>query len=371
MKLSVSTAKLKRAVDLASHVATTNSMTPILENVLLDAKFKKLLVVGNNLEMAVECSIDEDITINVEGSYTVSSKFLSSYLSLVHEDRIEIELVSGGMIRLKTTSGESKYKGIDAGKFPVIPACKGSVPVKIKGADMRKALERTMFSTASASIRPTLAGVHVKISEESIIFASTDSFRLSEYILTGKTGIEKQVFTIPTKTVSELMRMVGDDDTVEILVDASQALFTIGDVKLFSSLLANNFPDYQNFFPKKHQSKAVMLRSELTMAVKRLNLIARENNSTTRFHLKAQTGLEINTGDTEIGAADVRIPASIEGTDASVGLNAAYLLDVLSVIKTEHVSIDFETPLSPVMIRGVPSESAKESYRHIIMPLKI
>jgi DNA polymerase III sliding clamp (beta) subunit (PCNA family) len=47
------------------------------------------------------------------------------------------------------------------------------------------------------------------------------------------------------------------------------------------------------------------------------------------------------------------------------------LLDVLSVIKDDHVSIDFDTPLSPIMVQAIPAEDSKQSYKHIIMPLKI
>lgn len=106
-------------------------------------------------------------------------------------------------------------------------------------------------------------------------------------------------------------------------------------------------------------------------SIKRLNLITRDNNYNTRIAFKADTGLELFTGDTEIGAGRTVIPASIEGEDATIGLNATYLLDVLSVIKDDHVSIDFETPLSPIMVQSVPAEDQKQSYKHIIMPLKI
>jgi DNA polymerase III sliding clamp (beta) subunit (PCNA family) len=61
----------------------------------------------------------------------------------------------------------------------------------------------------------------------------------------------------------------------------------------------------------------------------------------------------------------------VEGEDGTIGLNSTYLLETLSVIKDDYVSIDFETSLSPVMVRGVPAETDTQSFRHIIMPLKI
>jgi len=49
------------------------------------------------------------------------------------------------------------------------------------------------------------------------------------------------------------------------------------------------------------------------------------------------------------------------------------MLDVLNVIKAEHIAISFETNLSPVLLAPVvDDENDDESnFRHIIMPLKI
>lgn len=55
-----------------------------------------------------------------------------------------------------------------------------------------------------------------------------------------------------------------------------------------------------------------MLRSDMIQALKRLNLITRDNNFNTRLAFKADTGIELFTGDTEIGAGRIVIPASVE-----------------------------------------------------------
>jgi DNA polymerase III sliding clamp (beta) subunit (PCNA family) len=52
-------------------------------------------------------------------------------------------------------------------------------------------------------------------------------------------------------------------------------------------------------------------------------------------------------------------------------MNSQYLLEVLSVIRDDYVSLDFETALSPIAIRGVPEKTEHAGYQHIIMPLKI
>lgn len=81
---------------------------------------------------------------------------------------------------------------------------------------------------------------------------------------------------------------------------------------MYSRLLNGHFPDYRNFFPKGYATKGVVLRTDLIQALKRMNLITRENNYNTRIAFRAESGLELFTGDTEIGAGRIAIPASIE-----------------------------------------------------------
>lgn len=371
MRFTTNTSEFKSAIDIVSHASSPGGMTPILENILVSVQYKKVVLTANNLEMAIEYNLDANLEIQSEGSFTVSSRFLTSFLSLVSEDRLSVALVDGGSMEFTTPSSSTKVKGIEATKFPVIPGFQVNEPLRIPAASLKKSIERTIFSTAEGNIRPTLAGICIQLKDDGIIFASTDSFRLSEYILKGKVDHPPVSIIIPSKTAVELARILPDSGDVELYASENQLLVVFGNIKVYSRLLNGHFPDYRNFFPKGYATKGVVLRTDLIQALKRMNLITRENNFNTRIAFRAESGLELFTGDTEIGAGRIAIPASIEGEDSTVGLNATYLLEVLSVMRDDHVSLDFETPLSPIMVQAVPAEDSKQSYKHIIMPLKI
>ncbi len=89
-------------------------------------------------------------------------------------------------------------------------------------------------------------------------------------------------------------------------------MVVFGNIKVYSRLLNGHFPDYRNFFPKGYSTKGVVLRNDLIQGLKRMNLITRENNYNTRVAFHAESGIELFTGDTEIGAGRISIPASIE-----------------------------------------------------------
>ncbi len=166
MRFTVDTAVFKTGIDIASHASSSASMNPILENILISAQYKKVILTANNLEMAIEYTIEQDASIDVEGTFTVSAKFLSSLLSLINEEKITISLENGGSIEFITPTSLTKVKGIEASKFPVIPGFQVHDPLVIPTTSLKRAIERTIFSTAEGNIRPTLAGICLQIREE-------------------------------------------------------------------------------------------------------------------------------------------------------------------------------------------------------------
>ncbi len=214
----------------------------------------------------------------------------------------------------------------------------------------------------------------MKPTKEKLIFASTDSFRLSEFTVTTASGTDGVAVIIPKKTAAELARIVSDEEEklpIELYFHENQLLAIRGNVRLSSRLLSGKFPDYDGFFPKEWATKSVILRSDLQSSLKQASLVARENNYNTRIRSKHEGVVEISTGDTEVGASSISVSGSVEGQEDIVGVNAQYLLETLSVIREDYVSMEYKSALSPIIITGFPKDEGKYSYRHLIMPLKI
>ncbi len=220
------------------------------------------------------------------------------------------------MIALESASGETKIKGMDAGKFPLPDTnIVRNMRVSIANSALKNALEKTLFSTAKENVRPSLAGVYVKFDESSIAFASTDSYRLTEYRIpmdidgdvSGKHTI------IPDRSAHEVLKSLKDDkgETILAIGDGSMSA-TIGNTVVTSRLIQGKFPDYTNFFPKSFSTKVVASRNELISGLRRIQLIARENKDNIRISFSHETGIEISTGETQIGNGRTIVKASLE-----------------------------------------------------------
>jgi DNA polymerase-3 subunit beta len=375
MKFKIQTEILKRWLEIVNHATASITTTPILENILLKVNFNNIVLTSNNLEMAIEYVISDDLKIESEWAFCIPSKLFTSYISLVQDDEVSIELLNDDSIKINTSSWKLKIKWIEASEFPLIPTIREEVSLNISGKIIKKSIDKTLFSSAEWNIRPTLAWLYVNIKGNEVIFASTDSFRLSEY----KTILAENVPTdfsqiIPSKTANQIKSILSDDDQVKIVSGDNQIAFLTWNIKIYSRLLNGKFPDYSTFFPTTFSTKAEVNRVDLMQALKKINLVSRENNYSIKMSLSSSRWIELETSETQIWESDVTLVWAVEWEDNIVWVNSTYFLEVLGVIETTHVSISFENPLSPILITPTadPEKADKlHSFKHIIMPLKI
>jgi len=375
MKFKVKTSELKKWLDIVNHATASITTTPILENILIKVNFDNVVLISNNLETAIEYIIKEELNIISEWSFCIPSKLFTSYINLLSDDQVELELTNNESIEIKTTSGKIKIKWIEADEFPLVPTIREETSMTLNSNILKKAIEKTLFSAAEWNIRPTLAWILFNISQDKAIFASTDSLRLSEY----KTILEKSsIFNfsqiVPSKTASEIKSILKDNEELKIISWDSQIAFFFWNTKFYSRLLNGKFPDYKNFFPTSWSTKSEINRIDLIQALKKINLISKENNYSIKMSFSGDIWITIESSETQIWEWEVQLTWAVEGENNVIGINSTFLIEALHAIETTHVSISFESPLSPILIKPLidPEKgNPNDDFKHIIMPLKI
>lgn len=374
MKFTIETKVLKDALDRVNHATASITTTPILENILIKVGFNSIVFSSNNLEMAIEHLVKDNVKIETEWAFSLPSKIFTNYIGLINDDEVSLELLNDSSVSIKTESSQIKIKWIDASDFPLIPSVKEVYSFVISGDTLKKWFDKTLFSAAEWNIRPTLAWVYMNVKWSELNLASTDSFRLSEFKTKILNSDNNFFLIIPSKTAFEIAKIINQNDEVKIITWENQIAFIIWNTKVYSRLLNGKFPDYENFFPSAYSTKAVINKYDLTQALKKINLISRENNYSIRISFSAETGILIETNETQIWEWKVSLIWSVEWEDNIIGLNSTYFLESLGVIETTHVTISFENPLAPVLIVPTFEDEEKNKhweFKHIIMPLKI
>lgn len=372
MKFQIKASTLKEWLSIVNHAVANITTTPILETIMLKVNFSSIVLISNNLEMAIEYVIKDWVKITSEGSFAIPSKLFTSLVTLIDDDEIEIELLSGNNLQIKTENGKTKIKGIEATEFPLIPTIKEEISISIKWSVLKESIEKTIFSSAEGNIRPTLAWLYVNIKNWEIVFASTDSFRLSEYKTLQERPLDIDFAQIiPNKTAYEIKNIIKDSEDVKIISGHNQVWFFFGNTKVYSRLLNGKFPDYTNFFPTTHSTKVEVNRVDLIQALKKINLISKENNYSIKIKFASQY-MVLETWESQIWELDVKVVAALDWEENMIWINSIYFLEVLWVIESTHISISFENALSPIFIQpAVEDKKMKWEFKHIIMPLKI
>lgn len=368
MKLVCAQADLERAVTIVSKAITPNTTLPVLNNILLKAEGNKLHFAATNLEVAIQYFIPAEV--KSEGSITIPAKLLSSYVTLLKDESMELELMDGDTIHVKSASSQTKIKGINATEFPAIPKVEKESTFTVPRKVLETAISQTVFAASTNTSRPVLSGVLFDVKKDTLKVVATDSYRLAEKTieLKEKTNLDIECI-IPARTVMEMGKILAraEDENVELSVSKNQILFIIGDVLLMSRLIEGKFPPYEKVIPKETKTKLEVLDEALANVVRRVSLFARENNNSIKIAATNDGKLTVSTEETRVGEEKAELDVKITGENNKIALNAQYLLDVLNYIQSDDVLLEIEDNLSPAVVRPLKGKD----YVYIIMPLKV
>ena len=184
------------------------------------------------------------------------------------------------------------------------------------------------------------------------------------------TQSERQVI-VPAKAINELHRLLEDGPTLQIHLKENQITFDLGKVQLISRLIEGKFPNYEQVIPKDNDKFAIVDKSALASAVRRMAVVASDQTHRIRMAFESdRVHLTVLTPD--LGEGEDELELTYEGEGIEIGFNAAYLLDVLKYMSTDEVKITLKAPERAATIEPVPAEGEEaEDYLCLVMPLRL
>ena len=372
MRLSCLQENLARGLSVVGRAVASRSTLPITQNVLLTTEQSMLRISATDLNMAMTTWIGAQV--EEEGAVTVPARLLSDFVNSLPPERIDIETTTQPVgMNIKCVAFESNISGNPADDFPPIPAVEDGLAAKVETSVLRQAIDRVAFAAATEDSRPVLTGVKTEISGSDFKFAAADGFRLAVY--SGKLAeppSEDIEFLIPARVLNEISRLLGtQQQAVEFMVTPSsnQALFRVEDVEIVSSLIAGNFPNYNQLIPQGHTTRVVINSDEFLRATRTAAIFARDGSGIIRLQMSGGESedpgrLTISSRAEEVGDNEGQLGATVEGEDAKIAFNSKYLTDVLDVLNGD-VAMEVSSPSSPGVLKPVEGDE----YVHVVMPM--
>jgi len=380
MKITVLQENLAHGLNIVSRAVQSRSTLPVLGNILIATDEGRLRLSATNLDLGITCWIGAKI--QEEGSTTVPARTITELVSTLSDKQVDMELVVRTQtLNVRSGASNTDLKCIDSQEFPPMPVADLTHAIQLNVTDMKEMIRQVVFAASTDEARPILTGVLVKVTDNMIVLAAADGFRLSVRKASLSTPVSRPVSAvIPGKALSELARILGDSDQSLVMVmppGRGQVIFRARDVELVSQLIEGTFPDYEAIIPRRCDTRTVVSTSIFHKACKQAEIFAREGSHIARLEIKP--GGELQPGTVEIsgqsdqtGSNENVIDASIEGDPLVIAFNVRFLREVLDVISTPNVALETTADTSPGVVRPVGGqENGVDDFLHVIMPMHL
>ncbi len=369
MKFRCERDMLVDAIANCGRASASRSTSAVLGGVKLTCGGNRLDLVGTDLDLTIRSAI-EVIGID-DGSCVLPSRLGADVVRSLDPGAVTVES-SEGQVEISASRARFVVNTFPVEDFPVM----GEVvahQVRLGHDDLLDALRQVVRAASGDDARPLLTGVLMERTESGVRLVATDSYRLALRNLPGvqalPEGIERII--VPARCLAELQRALGSGgkdagSEVGIGVADLEVSFEVGGMHIGARLLDGKFPDYEQLIPTGYPSQLVVGRESMLEALRRVRLLVRDNTTAVRLSITTGT-VELSVSSHEIGHMTEQVDADLEGDEATVSFNPAYLVDGIEAIEEDEVEIQITDTSKPSTVRA-PGDS---EYRYLLMPVRV
>ena len=383
MKLALQQEQLNHALAQVSRAVPSKSVLPILGNVLLSTDEGRLRLSATNLTIAI--TVWSAAHIEQDGSVLVPAGLLADLVAGLPNDRVAIEVNrENQVVTVACGRFSTQINGAMADEFPTVLVSppEREAEVSFTAATLKEAIHQVVCAAATTDTRPVLAGVCLRLHEQTATLTAADGFRLARKQIALPTSIPTpQEVIIPAPALRELGGMLGnttEDVSMHLVAaangvtGATQVVMATSRFMLTTRLIDGQYPQVERILPKGCTTRAILDVRELNRAVKLAGLIAKVSQYAIRLSVTAgeasQSGtVMLSANAAGIGANTGAAEGEISGESGQIALNVAYLSEALAVIGTPQVAFEMAQAQAPGVLRPV----GQNGYIHMIMPMTL
>ncbi len=374
MDFKVNSKEFEKLLSKIYPAIPTKTPMPLLEYFYFELSEGKLTVYGTDLEISLKASISVPSEGNFKG--LIQAKRLYELVRSFKDTTIYFQIEYDHTLYLSTDKGKYKLVYLDTDDYPEIPSFPNVNTeeeineVIINGEELKYSFDKALFAISKEDIRPAMMGMLFEFVPEGLRFVTTDGHRLVNILNKNVNHNIEEKYVVPERAISVLSKLLDEKD-VKIYFDKNHVSFKLSDIELISRLIGYKYPDYENVIPLENEYYLKVNREELTDAIKRMLLFSVTGTRKIKFSLMKES-FEISAEDVDTGAtANETLPCEFNGEPMDIGLNAAFLLEVLTHLSPEEeVMFKINSPTKAIIIVPV---KGKENYDllMLVMPVRL
>lgn len=362
MKFKIVRSRFLDGLKAVQNIVAGKGSLPVLQNVLLEASGHELKMTTTDLDISIKSEVACDV--EEPGATTLPVKLLFNSISKVAEGDVEITIDENDVATIVAGSAKYRLTGLAEKEFPRLPQDEEAATYDVDGQTIKEMLRKTSYASSQDDTRRTLKGVLISFKNQMIRMVATDGRRLAlvekeiEFPLASECDI-----VLPSKAVQELQRAIGSEENVKIMVRKGQICFDLGTVTIYSKLIEDNYPNYEQVIPKNCAEEIVIDRQLLLNALERASVMTMDEAHSTKLIFESNR-LTVISAANEIGSASDEVPIKYVGEKIEIMFNPTYVMDPLKAIDDDEVKIELNNGHSPAVIKcSIP-------FLYVLMPLR-
>ena len=371
MKFQIKRDILLRSLTIAHSIIEKKNTLPILSNVLLEIKDKKLNIVATDLDLVFQDNIS-DVKIDKDGSTTTSATVLYDLLRKLPSN-LDVAFNLKTENRLDITAENSNFNllCLPVDNFPTFTEDFTKKDVIIERGKFLSLLNKTKISMSNDETRHYLNGIyiHPTVSNKRsyLTGVATDSHRLSSSSIPVENIDNFKSFILPKKTVFQLCNLLQESsENISLNSSETKIQFKIGSSKIISKIIDGKFPDYSKVVPKDNNKILSVNAKDFINSIERVITVSIDRKEGVKLTL-AKDNLQLFVNSSSSGEGKEALKVNYTSEDLTISFNSRYLLDIASEIEDEKLTMNLNDAVSPVLIQD---NKDKQSY-FVIMPMKI
>jgi DNA polymerase III subunit beta len=364
MEFRINKTEFLRGLRFAQSIADRKSTMPMLANVLLRTQGKsQLLVAATDLNVSLTAELKS--TNAQEGAFTVGAKNLFEIISSAPGDEIALRKADNHWAEIRSAKVNYRVVGMADRDFPKVPEHREATFVEIESGILREMIERTLFSVCNDETRFHLNGVLFEANGELSRMVSTDGHRLSKVERRLSCPKLTTGVIIPKKGLLEMRRLLESGETCKVAVKTPHLFLSQGDISLAVKLIDAQFPPYEQVVPKDPKRTVTIDRIRLIDALRRAQLMSSETRGV-KIAIDAGV-LTVTSDNPDLGEVREEIEGDYKGDRISIGFNPKYVVELLSQMNSDQVTLGLSGELDPGLFRPL----SNDDYLGVVMPMRI
>jgi DNA polymerase-3 subunit beta len=370
MELVVRKNDLLRELQLFQGIVERKNTIPILANVLMEAKGDEVRFLATDLEVGLRSRCQA--SVSKPGSLTLPAKKFYEIVKSLPETDIRISEDKGG-VKVAADRFDSRMQTLPKEDFPTLPEASTKGGALLSRASIKEMVTKTQFAITGEDTRYFLNGALFVLRGDAMSLVATDGHRLALVTCPregkGKKDSEEDKPILPKKTLGELGRLLAEGDgDITYERGENHLFFSVGERLLISRMIDGQFPAYERVIPKGNDKHIEFERDRLTNAVRRVALLSNERSRAVKFQVE-KGKVDVLSSSPDVGEAHETLPVDYSGGAMQICFNAQYVLDFLSAVSCDVVSLDLKDEVSQAVMKPVGAEGY--DYTYVIMPMRV